>query len=175
MERLATARNYLLHTARPRWKPLAITTTLPAAARRGQGRAGAIPHRQRRLATARARARSCARQRPGPGNERRPADRRGRRAGVASRGRRRNRLPAGYLRLFRRRAGASSCLRPRRRHAFWWAADGLDERWPFLDEPAPSCLAPLALCRAGTRPWLHATTEALLAELAEVHEPLAGK
>ncbi|HRW48996.1 MAG TPA: hypothetical protein P5333_15870 [Caldilinea sp.] len=61
-------------------------------------------------------------------------------------------------------------------HAFWWAADGLDERFGhFWMNPRAELLGCLWRYAEPERvPWLHATTEALLAELAEVHEPLAG-
>lgn len=60
--------------------------------------------------------------------------------------------------------------------AFWWAADGLDERFgQFWMNPRAELLSYLWRYAGPDRvAWLHATTEALLAELAESTEPLAG-
>lgn len=61
-------------------------------------------------------------------------------------------------------------------HAFWWAADGLEERFGhFWMNPRAELLGYLWRYAGAERaPWLRATTGALLAELAEVREPLAG-
>lgn len=60
--------------------------------------------------------------------------------------------------------------------AFWWAADGLDERFgQFWINPRAELLGYLWRYAGPDRvAWLCATTEALLAELAESTEPLAG-
>ncbi len=60
--------------------------------------------------------------------------------------------------------------------AFWWAADGLDERFgDFWMNPRAELLGYLWRFVGPERaPWLHATTATLLAELAESSEPLAG-
>lgn len=60
--------------------------------------------------------------------------------------------------------------------AFWWAADGLDDRFGhFWMNPRAELLGYLWRYAGPERvPWLRATSEALLAKLAEVREPLAG-
>ncbi len=61
-------------------------------------------------------------------------------------------------------------------HAFWWAADGLDARFgDFWVNPRAELLGYLWRYAGAERPpWLHATTAALLGELAESPAALAG-